>query len=99
MVVFTGLTLSRIHLAFNPSLTFYTIGCLSIVIFAGIGNDTVFKLVAMYFSKQAGIVNGIVSAMGGLTGIYPRMMLSILYHLKGITRLDLWRCHNWLLLT
>lgn len=83
MVVFTGLTLSGILLAFNPSLLIYTIGCLSIAVCAGIGNGTIFKLVPLYFSKQAGIVNGIVSAMGGLGGFFPPIILSILYNATG----------------
>ena len=83
MFVFSGLTLSGILLAFNPSLTFYTIGCLSVAICAGIGNGTIFKLVPMYFSKQAGIVNGIVSAMGGLGGFFPPIILSFLFNLTG----------------
>ena len=37
----------------------------------------------MYFSKQAGIVHGIVSAMGGLGGFFPPIILSILYHVTG----------------
>ncbi|WP_428908575.1 MFS transporter [Niallia sp. Krafla_26] len=83
MVVFTGLTLSGIVLAFNPSLMLYTVGCLSIAICAGIGNGTIFKLVPLYFSKEAGIVNGIVSAMGGLGGFFPPIILSILYNVTG----------------
>jgi MFS transporter, NNP family, nitrate/nitrite transporter len=83
MFVFSGLTLSGILIAFNPTLTFYTIGCLSVTITGGIGNGTVFKLVPMYFSKQAGIVNGIVSAMGGLEGFFPPIILSFLLNLTG----------------
>lgn len=83
MFVFAGLTLSGILLAFNPSLTFYTIGCLAIAICAGTGNGTIFKLVPMYFTKQAGIVNGIVAAMGGLGGFFPPLMLSFLFNLTG----------------
>ncbi|MBP2239486.1 NNP family nitrate/nitrite transporter-like MFS transporter [Cytobacillus eiseniae] len=83
MVVFTGLTLSGILLAFNPSLAIYSIGCLTIAFCAGIGNGTIFKLVPMYFSKQGGIVNGIVSAMGGLGGFFPPLMLSFLFNLTG----------------
>jgi NNP family nitrate/nitrite transporter-like MFS transporter len=71
MLVFVGLTLSGILLAFNPSLIYYTIGCLSIAVCARLGNGTIFKVVPMYFSKQVGIVNGIVSAMGGLGGFFP----------------------------
>jgi len=83
MVVFAGMTISGILLSFTPSLTLYTIGCLAVAISAGIGNGTVFKLVPLYFSKQAGIVNGIVSAMGGLGGFFPPLMLAFLYNLTG----------------
>lgn len=81
--VFSGLTISGILLAFNPSLPIYTIGCLSIAVCAGIGNGTIFKLVPMSFTKQAGIVNGIVSAMGGLGGFFPPLILSFLFKLTG----------------
>jgi MFS transporter, NNP family, nitrate/nitrite transporter len=83
MVVFAGMTISGILLSFTPSLTLYTIGCLAVAISAGIGNGTVFKLVPLYFSKQAGIVNGIVSAMGGLGGFFPPLMLAFLFNLTG----------------
>lgn len=83
MLVFFGITVSGILLAFNPSLKVYTIGILSIAICAGIGNGTIFKLVPLYFTKQAGIVNGIVSAMGGLGGFFPPLVLSYLFELTG----------------
>lgn len=83
MIVFAGMTISGILLSFTPSLTLYTIGCLTVAISAGIGNGTVFKLVPLYFSKQAGIVNGIVSAMGGLGGFFPPLMLAFLFNLTG----------------
>lgn len=83
MFVFAGMTISGILLAFMPSLTLYTIGCLAVAICAGLGNGTIFKLVPLYFSKQAGIVNGIVSAMGGLGGFFPPLMLAFLFNLTG----------------
>ncbi|RSD29366.1 MFS transporter [Mesobacillus subterraneus] len=83
MFVFAGMTISGILLSFMPSLAWYTIGCLAVAISAGIGNGTVFKLVPLYFSKQAGIVNGIVSAMGGLGGFFPPLMLAFLFNLTG----------------
>lgn len=83
MLVFSGITVSGILLAFNPSLTVYTISIISIAICAGIGNGTIFKLVPLYFTKQAGIVNGIVSAMGGLGGFFPPLVLSYLFELTG----------------
>ncbi|MCS7461524.1 MFS transporter [Paenibacillus doosanensis] len=81
--VFAGLTVSGILLSFAPSMTWYTIGCLTIALCAGIGNGTIFKLVPMYFSKQAGIANGIISAMGGLGGFFPPLLLTFLFKLTG----------------
>ncbi|WNS73564.1 MFS transporter [Bacillus sp. DTU_2020_1000418_1_SI_GHA_SEK_038] len=83
VVVFSGLTFAGFLLSFTPSLPIYTVGCLAVAICAGIGNGTIFKLVPMYFSKQAGIVNGIVSAMGGLGGFFPPLILTILFNWTG----------------
>ncbi len=83
MIVFAGLTFSGILLSFMPSITFYTIGCLAIAFCGGIGNGTIFKLVPLYYSKQAGVVNGIVAAMGGFGGFFPPLILALLFNLTG----------------
>lgn len=83
MLVFSGLTFGGFLLSFTPSLPIYTVGCLGVAICAGIGNGTIFKLVPMYFSRQAGIVNGIVAAMGGLGGFFPPIILTVLFDWTG----------------
>lgn len=83
MFTFAGVTFSGILLSFSPSLTWYSVGALSVAVCVGIGNGTVFKLVPLYFSKQAGIVNGIVSAMGGLGGFFPPLLLTVVYNITG----------------
>lgn len=83
VIVFSGLTFAGFLLSFTPSLPIYTIGCLAVAICAGVGNGTIFKLVPLYFSKQGGIVNGIVSAMGGLGGFFPPIILTILFNWTG----------------
>lgn len=83
MFVFGGLTVSAILLSFAPSLQLYTVGCLTVALCAGTGNGTIFKLVPMYFSKQAGIANGIISAMGGLGGFFPPLILTMLFSMTG----------------
>ncbi|MGO4890235.1 MFS transporter [Anaerobacillus sp. MEB173] len=83
MFVFFGMTIAAVLLAFMPNLTLYTIGCLTIALCAGVGNGAIFKLVPMYFSKQAGVVNGIVAATGGLGGFFPPLMLTFLHNLTG----------------
>lgn len=83
LFVFGGLTLAGLVLSFSPSLPLYTVGCLLVAACAGIGNGTVFKLVPLYFSEQAGIVNGIVAAMGGLGGFFPPIVLTTLFSITG----------------
>ncbi|MCP8970452.1 nitrate/nitrite transporter [Ectobacillus ponti] len=83
LFVFGGLTFSGILLSFSPTIQLYTIGCLTVAFCAGIGNGTIFKLVPYYFSKQAGIVNGIVSAMGGLGGFFPPLVLTMVFGITG----------------
>lgn len=81
--VFGAYTLAALFLSFAPSLPWYTVGCITIGLSAGVGNGVIFKLVPMYFQKQAGIANGIVSAMGGLGGFFPPLILAILFNLTG----------------
>jgi NNP family nitrate/nitrite transporter-like MFS transporter len=83
MGVFFGLTFAGFLLSFTPSLPIYSFGCLLVALCAGIGNGAIFKLVPLYFSKQAGIVNGFVAAMGGLGGFFPPLILTILFNITG----------------
>ncbi len=83
MIVFAGLTGSGAILSFSPGIKLYTFGCLMVAICAGIGNGTVFKLVPLYFSKQSGIVNGVVSAVGGLGGFFPPIVLTVVFNMTG----------------
>lgn len=83
MFVFAGLTAAGVLLSFAPSMVWYTVGCLTIALCAGTGNGVIFKLVPMYFTKQAGIANGIISAMGGLGGFFPPLLLTFLFKLTG----------------
>lgn len=83
MITFIAVTLSAVILAFSPNIELFTVGCLAVALFVGIGNGTVFKLVPLYFSKQAGVVNGIVSAMGGLGGFFPPLVLTAVHNITG----------------
>ncbi|WP_269409761.1 nitrate/nitrite transporter [Lentibacillus daqui] len=83
MIIFLGTSISGVILSFSPTIGLYTFGTLSVAVFVGIGNGTVFKLVPLHFSKQAGIVNGIVSAMGGLGGFFPPIVLTTVFNLTG----------------
>lgn len=83
MFTFIAVTLSAVILAFSPNIELFTVGCLAVALFVGISNGTVFKLAPLYFSKQAGVVNGIVSAMGGLGGFFPPLVLTAVHNITG----------------
>lgn len=81
--VFTGFSLFGVLLSFSPTIMWYSVGCIGIAFCSGMGNGVIFKLVPGYFQKQAGIANGIVSAMGGLGGFFPPLILAFLFSLTG----------------
>ena len=83
MFVFGGLAFSGVLLSFSLSIELFTAGALAVAVCAGLGNGAVFKLAPLYFSRQAGIVNGIVSAMGGMGGFFPPIILTALYGMTG----------------
>lgn len=83
IILFIGFIIGGAILAFDPSLVIFCVAVYLIGLCAGLGNGTVFKLVPLYFSKEAGIVNGIVSAMGGLGGFFPPLLLSYFFNHTG----------------
>ncbi len=83
MIVFSGIAVLGICVAYAQSLTVFMACVLALGIFAGIGNGTMFKLVPHYFLGQVGIVNGVVSAMGGLGGFFPPLILANVFKLTG----------------
>jgi NNP family nitrate/nitrite transporter-like MFS transporter len=81
--VFAGLTVSGILLSIGMKMPLFTVGCLSVAVCGGIGNGAVFKLVPYHFPNEIGIVNGIVSAAGGLGGFFPPLILTVLFGVTG----------------
>ncbi len=86
-IFFIGLIAGAIVLSISHHLILFTIGCLTISVCAGIGNGLVFKLVPTYFTKEAGVVNGIVSMMGGLGGFFPPLIITLVTSLIGSNHL------------
>lgn len=83
MAVFIGIVIGALLLSTTPNIILFTIGILIIGFSCGIGNGAVFKLVPMFFMEQAGIVNGIVSMMGGLGGFFPPLLLASIHSATG----------------
>ncbi|USB31776.1 nitrate/nitrite transporter [Paenibacillus sp. YPG26] len=80
--VFASMGISSLVLSLSPDFGVYTAATMSIALFAGVGNGAVFKLVPMYFISEAGVANGIISALGGLGGFFPPLCLGLI---KGFT--------------
>nr|WP_286313854.1 nitrate/nitrite transporter [Mammaliicoccus lentus] len=86
--IFFGIMIAgALILALSNHIMLFTIGCLTISVSAGIGNGLNFKLVPTYFSKEAGVVNGIVSMMGGLGGFFPPLIITMVTALTGSNHL------------
>lgn len=86
--IFFGIMVAgALILALSNHIMLFTIGCLTISVSAGIGNGLIFKLVPTYFSKEAGVVNGIVSMMGGLGGFFPPLIITMVTALTGSNHL------------
>ncbi|WP_320421458.1 nitrate/nitrite transporter [Mammaliicoccus lentus] len=86
--IFFGIMIAgALILALSNHIILFTIGCLTISVSAGIGNGLIFKLVPTYFSKEAGVVNGIVSMMGGLGGFFPPLIITMVTALTGSNHL------------
>ena len=87
MMDFIFLIIGAIILGVSDHIALFTIGCLMLIVCAGIGNGLVFKLVPSYFSKESGTANGIVSMMGGLGGFFPPLIISLAKSLTGTSHL------------
>ncbi|WP_163971382.1 MFS transporter [Oceanobacillus halotolerans] len=83
-IVFMVIAVSALFLAFfSNSIILFTIFCLVIAAFAGLGNGVVFKLVPLVSPSNTGAVTGIVGAAGGLGGFFPPILLGIVKDTTG----------------
>jgi NNP family nitrate/nitrite transporter-like MFS transporter len=82
-IVFTGLPVLALILAFQPTMPILTICFLLIALLLGIGNGAVFKLVPQQFPKEAGTVTGLVGAAGGLGGFFPPIVMGMIKTMTG----------------
>lgn len=80
---FLVVAIFAIVLAFEPGLLTITFAFLGIGLVLGLGNGAVFKLVPEFFSKQAGIVTGLVGAAGGLGGFFPPLLMGAVRDITG----------------
>ncbi|CCF85210.1 nitrate/nitrite transporter [Nitrolancea hollandica] len=73
----------QIVLAFQPTLTVLIATFLVIAVLLGLGSGAVFKLVGSQFSKDAGVVGGMVGTIGGLGGFFPPLLMGMVKDATG----------------
>ncbi|TFJ93482.1 NarK/NasA family nitrate transporter [Lentibacillus salicampi] len=83
-VVFLVIAACAAIIAFTTgNVILFTVFCLTIAIFSGMGNGVVFKLVPMVSQGNTGAVTGIVGAAGGLGGFFPPIVLGVFKDMTG----------------
>ncbi|WP_105986227.1 nitrate/nitrite transporter [Staphylococcus chromogenes] len=86
-IFFSIMIVGSFILGVSQNIFLFTLGCLTVSVCAGIGNGLIFKLVPHYFTKEAGVANGIVSMMGGLGGFFPPLVISAVTSMTGSSHL------------
>jgi len=82
-LVFMGVIPFALLLGWNVMLPF-TVGALGCAALLGMGNGAVFKLVPQYFAADTGTATGLVSAMGGMGGFFPPLLLGLFRDRLGV---------------
>jgi NNP family nitrate/nitrite transporter-like MFS transporter len=82
-LVFMGVVPFALLLGWQAMLPF-TVGALGCAALLGTGNGAVFKLVPQYFGADTGTATGLVSAMGGLGGFFPPLLLGFFLDKFGV---------------
>jgi NNP family nitrate/nitrite transporter-like MFS transporter len=78
IMLYLGVAATMVGLGFLPSLAvgtvlmFFCMGCL------GMGNGSVFQLVPLRFTREIGVITGIVGAAGGVGGFFLPTLLGYL---------------------
>jgi NNP family nitrate/nitrite transporter-like MFS transporter len=82
-ISFLILPVMALILSFEPGIVLFTFGALSSAVVFGLGNGSVFKLVAEYYPGKTGAVTGLVGAAGGLGGFFPPLVLGVVRDTTG----------------
>jgi NNP family nitrate/nitrite transporter-like MFS transporter len=82
MVVFAMVGVLSLGLT-STAVFVFTIGALGTAVALGLGNGAVFKLVPQYFPERVGAAAGLVSALGGLGGLFPPLILGVIRNSTG----------------
>ncbi|WP_332697437.1 MFS transporter [Halalkalibacter lacteus] len=82
--LFTGIILSALIMSFTlENFPLFSITCLTMGLLLGAGNGAVFKLVPEVSPNNTGAVTGIISAIGGIGGFFPPLVMGVIKEATG----------------
>lgn len=84
IILFSGITICASFMAlFVNDFQLFSISCVVMALLLGAGNGAVFKLVPTVSPTNTGAVTGIISAIGGIGGFFPPLVMGILKSATG----------------
>jgi NNP family nitrate/nitrite transporter-like MFS transporter len=82
--LFVGMILSASIMALTlENFSLFSISCLIMALLLGAGNGAVFKLVPAVSPNNTGAVTGIISAVGGIGGFFPPLVMGLIKEVTG----------------
>ncbi|GAE28875.1 MFS transporter [Alkalihalobacillus hemicellulosilyticus] len=89
--LFVGIITMAIILAFSlMNLVLFSVACGIMALLLGSGNGAVFKLVPGVSPKHTGAVTGVVSAVGGVGGFFPPIVMGFFLEMTGSYATGFW---------
>jgi NNP family nitrate/nitrite transporter-like MFS transporter len=82
--LFSGIILSASIMAISlDNFSVFSISCIVMALLLGAGNGAVFKLVPAVSPNNTGAVTGIISAIGGIGGFFPPLVMGMVKEMTG----------------
>ncbi|WP_070808168.1 MFS transporter [Halalkalibacter okhensis] len=82
--LFSGIILSASIMAISlDNFSLFSISCILMALLLGAGNGAVFKLVPSVSPNNTGAVTGIISAIGGIGGFFPPLVMGMVKEMTG----------------
>ena len=82
-ILYLGVGVMMLHLSALPPLAWGTLLLFASMGLLGMGNGAVFQIVPQRFSKEIGVVTGIIGAAGGIGGFFLPNLLGSLKQITG----------------
>jgi NNP family nitrate/nitrite transporter-like MFS transporter len=84
LCLFAGIAICATSMALLVTdFTLFTTSCIFMALLLGAGNGAIFKLVPLVSPTNTGAVTGIISAIGGIGGFFPPLVMGLVNGITG----------------